>query len=90
MRRLVRSGAVIAVVGGLAAASGCQSAGGPRHAGAGNDVVCINQPQTGSHIVETRCYTRAEIEERRKADKEMMERAQMNASRPVPRANQPK
>jgi|ERR1041384_2107969 len=48
----------------------------------GHDVVCFKEPQTGSHITETRCYTRTEVEERRKADHDMLERTQMQSNRP--------
>ena len=34
----------------------------------GDDIVCFHDAQTGSHIVETRCFKRSELEERRKAD----------------------
>jgi len=48
-----------------------------------DDIICTNEAQTGSHIAETRCQTRGEIEDRRKADRELLERAVINANRPV-------
>ena len=53
-----------------------------------NDVICFREPQTGSHIVEQRCFTRAEVDERRRADQEMLERAQMQSNRPARRRDQ--
>jgi hypothetical protein len=92
---LARPGALIAVACAIVLAlAGCgtpcpeaamckaYSPGQPRQA-KGHDVVCFSEPQTGTHINETRCYTRAEVEERRKADHDMLERAQMQSNRPV-------
>jgi hypothetical protein len=94
LMRLARSGAVFAVcVVSAFATAGCGTpcpeaavckpyAPQTRQA-RGDDVICLQDPQTGTHIVETRCYTRSEIEERRKEDHDMLERAQMNANRPL-------
>lgn len=83
-----RSAAVLLAAGAImSAALGCESntRGRPQSP---NDVVCLQEPQTGSHIVETRCFTRAEIDERRKADQELLEKAQMNSNRPAKRRDQ--
>ena len=80
----MRHGAVLAFP--LVASLGCAHGAGGKQAH--GDVVCLQEPQTGSHIVETRCYTRAEIEERRKADHDMLERAQINSSRPIRRRSE--
>jgi hypothetical protein len=61
--------------------AGCET--GRQRPQSPNDIVCLREPQTGSHIVETRCFTRAEIDERRKADQEMLEKAQMRSNRPT-------
>jgi hypothetical protein len=82
-----RCRAVLLAAGALMALTlGCAS--GPARPQSPNDVVCLNEPQTGSHIVETRCFTRAELDERRKADQEMLEKAQMNSNRPARRRDQ--
>ena len=82
-----RRGAVLLAAGALMTLTlGC--APGPTRPQSPNDVVCLKEPQTGSHIVETRCFTRAEIDERRKADQEMLEKAQMNSNRPARRRDQ--
>ena len=83
LRRGRRAGSWIALLcavalGGLTA--GCEI--GRQRPQSPNDVICLREPQTGSHIVETRCFTRAEIDERRKADQEMLEKAQMRSNRP--------
>jgi hypothetical protein len=95
--RLARSGAVIAATCAIALAlAGCGTpcpeaaacktySPGQTRQPSGDDIVCLKEPQTGSHIVETRCYKHSEIEERRKADRDMLERAQMNSNRPVRR-----
>lgn len=93
LMRLARSGAVFAASCLIALAAGC---GTPCPEAAvckpyapqtrqphGDDIICLQDPQTGTHIVETRCYTRSEIEERRKEDHDMLERAQMNSNRPL-------
>ena len=69
---------VLVGVAGLTA--GCDT--GRQRPQSPNDVICLREPQTGSHIVEQRCYTRAEIDERRKADQDMLEKAQMRSNRP--------
>ena len=77
-----RFGAVL--LGAIAVAAsvpGCVSSAGRRHAP--DDVVCTNEAVTGSHLVETRCTSRREIEERRKADRAAIERMLINANRPV-------
>ena len=93
---LARSGAVLAAVCALALVLASGACGTPCPEAAmckayapaqtrqpvGHDVVCFREPQTGSHITETRCYTRAEVEERRKADHDMLERTQMQSNRP--------
>ena len=92
---LARSGAVIAVAHAFALAlAGCGTpcpeaamckaySPGLTRQPAPHDVVCFQDPQTGTHITETRCYTQSEIEERRKADHDMLERAQMQSNRPA-------
>jgi hypothetical protein len=47
-----------------------------------DDVVCVSEPETGTHVVETRCYPRSEVDDRRKTDRAILERAQMNSNRP--------
>jgi hypothetical protein len=49
----------------------------------GNDLVCTKEAMTGTHIKETRCYRRAEVDERREKDRAAMERLMINANRPV-------
>jgi len=87
MLMCARCGAVVlAAVVAVASSLGCET--GRQRPQSPNDVVCLKEPQTGSHIVETRCFTRAEIDERRKADQEMLEKAQMNSNRPARRRDQ--
>jgi hypothetical protein len=45
--------------------------------------VCVSEPETGTHVVETRCYPRSEIDDRRKTDRAILEKAQMNSNRPM-------
>jgi hypothetical protein len=52
------------------------------------DLVCISEPQTGTHLVETRCYKRSELDERREADRAILDKAQMNANRPAGKREQ--
>ena len=97
---LARSGAVIAVACAIAlAVLGCGTpcpdvsmckayAPAQTRQPTGHDVVCFKEPQTGTHITETRCYTRSEVDERRKADHDMLERAQMQSNRPVHQKSQ--
>lgn len=61
------------------------TAGEQKRSTSRDDVICIDEPQTGSHIAETRCYTRGEIDDRRKADHDLLEKAQINANRPIRR-----
>jgi hypothetical protein len=68
------------VLAGAAGVTGCDT--GRQRPQSPNDVICLREPQTGSHIVEQRCFTRAELDERRKADQEMLEKAQMRSNRP--------
>jgi hypothetical protein len=49
---------------------------------AADDIVCVNEVGTGSHIAEPQCYRRSEIKDRRDADRAALERAQMNSNRP--------
>ena len=87
-----RCGAALVLAGVLAASPGC---GGPcagqsdacpaRPAGgraAPDDMVCIQEPQTGSHIVETRCYRRDALDERREADRAILEKALIRGNQP--------
>jgi hypothetical protein len=100
--RVARFRAVIAIACAmLPALSGCASSC-PEQAGAckthspgdakrtpsPDEVICFREPQTGTHIVETRCYKRSEVDERRQADRDMLERAQMNSNRPVRQKDQ--
>jgi hypothetical protein len=54
----------------------------PSGPSAGDDVVCVNEVGTGSHIAEPQCYRRSEIKDRRDADRATLEKAQMNSNRP--------
>jgi hypothetical protein len=69
---------------GSGCAAPCVPSAGCRAYGqsGGEDLVCINEPQTGSHVVETRCYSRSEVDARRKTDHQILEKAQMNSNRP--------
>jgi hypothetical protein len=83
MRR-ARLAAIIASACAIALSTGC---GPPSLAGQGrsavhDDLVCVNEAPTGSHIAETRCYKRSEIEERRKADRALLENSQIHSNRP--------
>ena len=90
--RLGRFGAVLASACALAACLAgcvdcpypgqCQESGQPGQKTAQNDMVCIRDAQTGSHIVQTHCYPRAEVEERRAKDRAAMERVQVTSNRP--------
>jgi len=71
------------VVGGFIAACDAQRSGSQRGTAPGDEMVCRNEPQTGSHIVEQRCYLRREIEARRARDMAAMERLIIEANRPV-------
>jgi hypothetical protein len=85
--RRIGSGAALLAAGALAGlTAGCEP--GRHRPQSPSDVVCLREPQTGTHIVETRCFTRAEIDERRKADQQMLERAQMQSNRPARRRDQ--
>lgn len=75
----------MATAAAFAACGPMRSTSGPQQPPSRDDVICSNEAQTGSHIVETRCSTRGEIEDRRKADNEMIERAVINANRPAKR-----
>jgi hypothetical protein len=52
-------------------------------AAADEDLVCRNEPLTGSHIIERRCYRRRDIEARRARDIAVMERLIIQANRPI-------
>jgi len=88
--QLVRLGAVMAAAWAMAVSmSGCAPSCAAQRGGCqasptarGDDVVCLEETETGTHITEPRCYSRSEIEERRKADRETLDRAQMNSNRP--------
>jgi len=67
----------------VAACGPPRPANSPQRPPSRDDVICTSEAQTGSHLVETRCLTRGEIEDRRKADNEMIERAIINAHRPA-------
>jgi hypothetical protein len=85
--RRAGSGAALLCAGALAGlTAGCDT--GRQRPQSPNDVVCLREPQTGTHIVETRCFTRAELDERRKADQQMLEKAQMQSNRPARRNDQ--
>jgi hypothetical protein len=87
--RRARSRAALLCAGalaGVAVTAGCDT--GRQRPQSPNDVICLREPQTGSHIVDQRCYTRAELDERRKADQQMLENAQMRANRPSRRKDQ--
>jgi len=85
--------AIAAFASGCAAsqqsfASGCaasqqSSTGTTKGATASDDMVCAAEPVTGSHIVETRCEKRSDIEERRAADRAAMDKMLINGNRPV-------
>ena len=79
-----RLAAILLLAAALAVVPACGALGtsGPQRPQSRDDIICTNEAQTGSHIVETRCLTRGEIEDRRKADNEMIERAVINANRP--------
>lgn len=90
-----RSAIVIAAACAIAAwLSGCSSpctAGSGRcrqdaaergPTASGDDMVCIEEPQTGSHIVETRCYRRSALDERREEDRAILEKALIRANQP--------
>jgi hypothetical protein len=85
-----RFGAILVVVGFIAACE-AHKKGSLRGKAAGDEMVCRNEPQTGSHIVEQRCYSRREIEARRARDIAVMERLIIEANRPVrsPAAGRP-
>jgi hypothetical protein len=59
-----------------------RSVGGGARPGSGDDLVCIQEPQTGSHIVETRCYRRDALDERRESDRAILEKALIRANQP--------
>ena len=81
MRTTTVAAAIVAgALAGVAVTAGCDT--GRQRPQSPHDVICLREPQTGSHIVEQRCFTRAELDERRKADQEMLERAQMRSNRP--------
>jgi hypothetical protein len=61
------------------AACGQTTPSGPT---ASDDIVCVNEVGTGSHIAEPQCYRRSEIKDRRDADRATLEKAQMNSNRP--------
>jgi hypothetical protein len=80
---------VFGVLGGCGApcsstAPGCQrSTGAQGPTGAREELICIKDAQTGSHIVEARCYKRSDLDERRESDRAILEKAQMGGNRPV-------
>ncbi len=79
-----RFAAVLVAAGAIAVAApvfGCVSSG--QKGAARDEVVCTHEPVTGSHIVEARCFTRSQIEERRAADRAAVERMIIQANRPV-------
>lgn len=55
----------------------------PEGSAKGKDIVCTKEALTGTHIKETRCYRRADVDERREKDRAAMERLMINANRPV-------
>lgn len=85
---LARLGALVAVACAVVIASGCappcygQPASCSTKGQVAEDVVCVNEPETGTHVVETRCYPRSEVDDRRKTDRAILEKAQMNSNRP--------
>jgi hypothetical protein len=86
--RLARCGAIVAAACALAvSAPGCGPPCASQPAAchpsplARDELVCFHEAPTGSHIAETRCYKRSEIDERRKADRAMMENAQIQSTR---------
>ena len=75
--------AVLVAAGAIAAAASVLGCAGSRQKGAaGDEVVCTHEPVTGSHIVEARCFTRSQIEERRAQDRAAVERMIIQANRP--------
>ena len=90
-----RFGAILIVAGAMATAvpmAGCGPCTSSPGACASNDtvsaaddedLVCRNEPLTGSHIIERRCYRRSDIEARRARDIAVMERLIIQANRPI-------
>jgi hypothetical protein len=90
----VQLGVVLAAACVVAACAGCstpctarsgvcqQRGDVPDRTASGDDLVCIEEPQTGSHIVETRCYRRQALDERREADRAILEKAMIRANQP--------
>jgi hypothetical protein len=79
------AGVSVAALGGCSAqcsssAPGCQQ---PTATGARDDLICVKDAQTGSHIAESRCYRRSDLDERRESDRAILEKAQMSGNRPV-------
>ena len=72
----------------LGGCSGPCSSGGPgcqqsTATGTRDDLICVKDAQTGSHIAESRCYRRSDLDERRESDRAILEKAQMSGNRPV-------
>lgn len=87
---LVVAGAVMVAVS-LGGCSPCASKPGgceaqttlaQRSAIASDDIVCREEPLTGSHIVERRCYRRQDIREREARDRAFIDRLIIQANRP--------
>jgi hypothetical protein len=76
---------------GAGCAAPCRSGGacddtrapGQEQAASDEDMVCVNEPVTGSHIVQQRCSRRSDVDERRQQDRATMEKVQIDAHRPV-------
>ncbi len=84
-----RFGAVLVAAGAVAVAAsvhGCAATAGKKKATSPDDVVCTYEPVTGSHIVESRCQTRRQIDERRAADRAAVERMLTRPNRPASNA----
>ncbi|HKE15930.1 MAG TPA: hypothetical protein VKB80_13730 [Kofleriaceae bacterium] len=76
-----RFGAVLAVAGAVLVTLSTGGCAARRSATAGDDLVCRNEPVTGSHIVERQCYRRRDMVAREARDRALMERLIIQSGR---------
>jgi hypothetical protein len=62
---------------GAVLVAACAGSSGGRKRASPEPVVCVDEAPLGSHIVETRCYTRGDIEARNDRNRAAIERMQI-------------